>query len=42
MLERMESPAWSLAPHTEQPQDVHTAAARVPAAYKPKVNSAEI
>lgn len=37
MLERLESPAWNLAPHIEQPHTVSTAATRVPAAYQPKV-----
>jgi len=38
MLERMESPAWSLAPQADQPHAIHSVAARVPAAYQPKVN----
>ncbi|KAL0023783.1 hypothetical protein WJX77_004812 [Trebouxia sp. C0004] len=36
MLERMESPAWSLAPQADQPYVTHSVAARVPAAYQPK------
>jgi hypothetical protein len=38
MLERMESPAWSLAPQADQSHVIHSVAARVPAAYQPKVN----
>ncbi len=38
MLERMESPAWSLAPQADQPHAIHSVAARVPAAYQSKVN----
>lgn len=38
MLERMESPAWSLVPQADQPHAIHSVPARVPAAYQPKVN----
>ncbi|KAA6427414.1 MAG: hypothetical protein FRX49_02078 [Trebouxia sp. A1-2] len=36
MLERMESPAWSLVPQADQPHAIHSVPARVPAAYQPK------
>ncbi len=42
MLERMESPAWSLAPQPDQPHAIHSVAARVPAAYQPKVNISKL
>jgi len=42
MLERMESPAWSLAPQADQPHAIHSVAARAPAAYQPKVNISEL
>ena len=42
MLERMESPAWSLVPQADQPHAIHYLAARVPAAYQPKVNTPKL
>lgn len=40
VLDRMESPAWNLTPHTEQAALVQPPPTRVPAAYQPKVTVA--
>ena len=38
MLERLESPSWNLAAPAEQPHVAALPAARIPAAYQPKVS----